>query len=48
LFTDGLIAVSGEYFMRDGVIHTLMWINSIPEVNETNQLNVTVSAALKS
>lgn len=47
LFTERLIEISGEYFIRGSIIQTLMRLPGIVEVNETDQLKATVSAVLK-
>ncbi|PTQ76673.1 hypothetical protein C8R26_11572, partial [Nitrosomonas oligotropha] len=44
MFTDRLIEISGEYFIRGGIIQTLVRLNGIVEINETEKLNVPIGA----
>jgi hypothetical protein len=47
LFTERLIEISGEYFIRGGIIQTLVRLNGIVEVNETEKLNASIGAIFK-
>ncbi len=47
LFTERLIEISVEYFIRGGIIQILMKLSGIVEVNETEKLNVPIGAAFK-
>ena len=47
LFTDRLIEISVEYFIRGCIIQTLMRLNGIVEVDETEKLNVPIGAVFK-
>jgi len=37
-----LIEISGEYFISGGITQTLMRLNGIVEINETEKLNVPI------
>ena len=47
LFTERLIEISVEYFIRRGIIQTLMRFNGIVEINETEKLNASIGAVFK-
>jgi hypothetical protein len=47
LFTERLIEISGEYFIRGGILQTLMRLHGVVEVNEADELKVPISAVLK-
>lgn len=47
LFTERLIEISEEYFIRGSIIQTLMRLNGIVEVNETEKLNTSIEAVFK-
>ena len=42
-----MIEISGEYFIRCGIIQTLMRLNGIVEINETEKLNVPIGTVFK-
>ncbi|SDX20751.1 hypothetical protein SAMN05216300_12250, partial [Nitrosomonas oligotropha] len=42
-----MIEISGEYFIRGGIIQTLVRLNGIVEINETEKLNVPIGAVFK-
>ena len=46
LFTERLIEISVEYFIRGGIIQTLMRLNGIVEINETERLNASSIGAV--
>ena len=47
MFTERLIKISDEYFIRGGIIQTLMGFDGVVEVNETDKLNTAVSGVFK-
>lgn len=47
MFTQKLIEISVEYFIRGCIIQTLMRFYSIVEVNETEKLNAAIGAVFK-
>ena len=47
MFTERLIGISGEYFIRSGIIPIFMQFHSVVKVNETDKLKVTISAVFK-
>ncbi len=47
MFTERLIKISVEYFIRGCVIQTLMGFDGVVEVNETDKLNTAVSGVFK-
>ena len=47
MFTERLIKISDEYFIRGGIIQTLMGFDGVVEVNETDKLNTAVRGVFK-
>ena len=47
MFTERLIEISDECFIRGGIIQTLMRFDGIIEVNEAEKLNAPIGAVFK-
>ncbi len=47
LFSERLIEISVEYFIKSGIIQTLMGFHGVVEVDETEKLNAPAGAVFK-
>jgi len=47
LFTERLIKISNQYFIRGGIIQTLVQLHDIVEINEVEKLNVATGVVFK-